>query len=98
MYCLTIKANGLVERFKQSKECLCNLLLKKETWEDYLDMCIYAYNTSRHVSSLFTPFEVMFGQKAILPIDLSSGSSGADAVELIENDQVMRKRLQISGC
>lgn len=54
---------------------------KKETWED---SCIYAYNTSRHESSLFTPFELMFGRKAVLPIDLYSGSNGAD--EIVEDD------------
>ena len=58
---------------------------KKETWEDYLDTCIYAYNTSRHESSLFTPFELMFGRKVVLPIDLSSGSNGVGADEVIGN-------------
>ena len=57
---------------------------KKETWEDYLDTCIYAYNTSRHESSLFTPFELKFGRKAVVPIDLCSGSKGTD--EIVEND------------
>ena len=37
---------------------------------DLLDTCIYAYNTSVHESTSFTPFEVMFGRKAVLPIDV----------------------------
>ena len=45
---------------------------KKESWEDYLDTCIYAYNTARHESSKFTPFELMFSRKAVLPIDIRS--------------------------
>ena len=44
---------------------------KKEQWEDYLDTCIYAYNTSKHESSKYTPFEVMFGRQAVLPVDIS---------------------------
>ena len=44
---------------------------KKEQWEDYLDTCIYAYNTSKHESSKYTPFEVMFGRRAVLPVDIS---------------------------
>ena len=74
---------------------------KKETWEDYLDTCIYAYSTSRHESSLFTPFELMFGRKTVLPIDLSSGSNGVGADEVIENGgdeeallDARRKRLE----
>ena len=50
---------------------------KKETWESYLDTCIYAYNTSRHETSLFTPFELMFGRKSIIPVDLDNGSEHA---------------------
>ena len=55
---------------------------KKECWQDYLDTCVYvyAYNTSRHDSTLFTPFEFMFGRQAVLPIDVRS-----DAIEAVDN-------------
>lgn len=33
---------------------------------------VYAYNTSKHESSKFTPFEVMFGRKAVLPVDVAA--------------------------
>ena len=45
---------------------------KKECWEDYLDSCVFAYNTSKHESSKFTPYEVMFGHRALLPIELGT--------------------------
>ena len=48
---------------------------KKESWEDYLDTCIYAYNTARHESSKFTPFELMFSRRAVLPIDIQCDAS-----------------------
>ena len=32
---------------------------------------VFAYNTSSHESSLHTPFEVMFGRKAVIPIELT---------------------------
>lgn len=51
--------------------------MKKSAWEDYLDTCVYAYNTSVHESSRFTPYELMFGRKAILPIDLEFGDQEA---------------------
>ena len=61
----------MVERFNQT---LQNMLVKfvadkKESWADYLDLCVYAYNSSRHESSKFSPFEVMFGRRAVLPVD-----------------------------
>ena len=48
---------------------------KKESWEDYLDSCVYAYNTAKHESSLYTPFELMFSRKPILPIDIRADGS-----------------------
>ena len=43
---------------------------KKENWDEYLDTCVYAYNTSVHESTSFSPFEVMYGRRAVLPIDI----------------------------
>lgn len=42
---------------------------KKKSWDDFIDTCVFAYNTSQHESTKFTPFELMFGRKAYLPID-----------------------------
>jgi hypothetical protein len=42
----------------------------KELWDEHLDSCTFAYNTSRQESTLYTPFEIMFGRKAVLPIDI----------------------------
>ena len=43
---------------------------KKENWDEYLDTCVYAYNTSVHESTSFSPFEIMYGRRAVLPIDI----------------------------
>ena len=64
-----VKANGLDERFNQT---ILNMLTKfikkkKTTWEDYLDECVYAYNT---VIQVYTRFELMFRRKAVIPADL----------------------------
>ena len=50
---------------------------RKSSWEDYLDTCVYAYNTSVHESSRFTPYELMFGRKAVLPVDLEVSQKSA---------------------
>ena len=42
---------------------------KKEKWSLYLDTCAFAYNTSRHNSTKITPFYLMFGRQAYLPVD-----------------------------
>ena len=65
------------ERFNQT---LQNMLIKyidpkKNLWAQFLDTCIFAYNTSAHESTKFSPFELMFGRKAVLPIDINMGNS-----------------------
>ena len=50
---------------------LVKFVANMESWGDYLDTCVYAYNSSKHESSKFSPFEVMFGRQAILPVDLT---------------------------
>ena len=49
---------------------------KKNAWEDYLDTCVYAYNTAVHESSRFSPYELMFGRNAILPVVHDSTTCG----------------------
>ena len=68
------QANGLDERWKQT---LKNMVVKyahekMEEWDIYLHSCVFAYNTSKHASSLYKPFEVMFGRKAVLPVQLTT--------------------------
>ena len=65
------------ERFNQNlQNMLCKYIgTKKEQWEQYLDTCIYAYNTSIHESTRFSPFEVMFTRKPVLPIEINMGES-----------------------
>lgn len=67
----------------------------RENWDAYLDTCTFSYNTSRHESTLYTPFEVMFGRKARLPIDIdmdgpnvpefseATASEHQDSIELL---------------
>jgi len=43
---------------------------KKDSWEQFLDTCVFAYNTTQHESNHYSPFELMFGRRALLPTDL----------------------------
>lgn len=63
------------------------IVTKKDHWEDYLDTCVYAYNTSVHESSRFTPYELMFGRKAVLPIDLEIAEQDASDLLMDYLDQ-----------
>ena len=41
----------------------------KEMWDEFIDSAVFAYNTSTHESTTYSPFEVMFGRKARLPVE-----------------------------
>ena len=56
----------------------CQVYARKE--RSCLDSCVFAYNTSKHASALYTPFEIMFGRKAVLPIDASVQKDGTELI------------------
>jgi hypothetical protein len=42
-----------------------------ERWDEGLDILAFAYNTSEHCTTEVTPFSVMFGREARIPVDLT---------------------------
>lgn len=57
----------------------------KNLWDQYIDTCVYAYNSSKHESTAYTPFELMFGRKARLPIDIEIDEHDPEEL-IIDND------------
>ena len=54
-----------------------------------MDTCIYAYHMSKHESSKYTPFEVMFGRRAVLPVDISKKPLGEQPeMEEFDDNQI----------
>ena len=42
--------------------------------------CVFTYNTSRHESTKFTPFEIMFNRTATLSIDIAMRKNSPEAM------------------
>nr|XP_047129866.1 uncharacterized protein LOC124805802 isoform X1 [Hydra vulgaris] len=76
------QANGLDERFNQTIQLMlvkfCND--RHSTWDTHLDACTFAYNTSRQKSIKYTPFELMFGRKPILPIEFEVAGESPESL------------------
>jgi hypothetical protein len=76
------QANGLDERFNGTLQGMLVKFIKdkRDQWDELLDTCVYAYNTSVHESTAFSPFELMFGRKPILPIDIEVTAKDPEAL------------------
>ena len=78
------QANGLNERWNQTlKQMLVKFCTeKKKEWDTLLDTSVFAYNTAKQQSTSYTPFEFMFGRKAVIPVDLEyEKGSGAEILK-----------------
>ena len=57
----------------------------------YLDTSVFAYNTAKQESTLYSPFELMFGKKANLPVDINYASQ--DGEELLKDYNENRENI-----
>jgi transposase InsO family protein len=67
------QCDGLAERFNKTLVDMLSTSAKchPEYWEEYLRPICFAYNTSVQSSTGYTPFFLMYGREARLPVDLS---------------------------
>jgi uncharacterized protein YdeI (YjbR/CyaY-like superfamily) len=69
---------------------------KKVDWKTYLPQLVHAYNATRHASTGYSPYFLMFGREIRLPLDVIQGLSSPVDEEPSHAEYVrkLRKRLQ----
>ena len=70
------QSDRLVERFNRTLLSMLATSIDKnqENWEDHIRAVCMAYNTGRQPTTGYSPFYLMFGRQAKLPIELAYGS------------------------
>ncbi len=73
------QGDGLVERFNRTLLSMLATSIKdcQGSWEGHIRAVCMAYNTSVQPTTGFTPFYLMFGRNARIPVDLMYGTNPA---------------------
>ncbi|KAI5324478.1 hypothetical protein L3X38_033551 [Prunus dulcis] len=89
-------ANGLAEAFNKT---LCNLLKKvvgrtKKDWHEGINEALWAYRTTYRTPTQATPYSVVYGVEAVLPLESQIPSLRMAIQEGLTDEENAKLRLQ----
>lgn len=71
------QCNGLVERYNHTFAEMLSMYVNSyhNDWDGLVDFVTFAYNTSRQESTGYSPFYLLYGREAVLPVDVALGNN-----------------------
>ena len=70
------EGNGQVENLHRTmKRMLTAREEQPGAWDEQLDLCMMAYRSSVHASTVHFPFELIFGHEMRIPLDVMMGNA-----------------------
>eukprot|EP00794_Sanderia_malayensis_P018510 gene18510-biopygen15597 len=66
-------------------------------WDEWIDQAVFAYNTGVHESTGISPYEMVFGRPARMPIEVELGMPLRNPSSQSDYSQSLRKAIQIAN-
>ena len=91
------ECDGLTERFNRTLKTMLSCFVNEHQndWDEYLQYLAYAYNTSTHATTNHTPFEVVYGRKPKISLDLIIENEAEPNDEIYELDEASQESLVV---
>jgi len=92
------QSDGLVERANRTIQNMLTTTTNSKTgdWENCLPKVCLAYNTSKHASTGYTPFYLMFGRQPHMPLDVIYGIAPNHAEEHCQYVSNLRETMELA--
>jgi hypothetical protein len=89
----------LTERFNQTliSHLIRYVNAEANDWDNYLQPVVFSYRVTQQASTKFTPFELMYGVKALLPIDLETVADPTEASQVDVMERVTAFATDLNG-
>jgi hypothetical protein len=93
--------NGQVERFNKTLCTMLSMFINEHqnNWDELLPYVIYAYNTTPHSTTGYSPYQLIYGRVPALPIDrmyLTTEQTMQD-IDLYEFTRLMKERIKLAN-
>ena len=86
-------ANGLVEAFNKTIIKLLKKFVKRD-WNEKLSECLWAYRTTVRTPTGNTPFSLVYGCEAVIPLEIQMPSLRVALITKMTTEDNDRLRLQ----
>jgi hypothetical protein len=87
------QSNGMTERFNQTLATMLTHYTqhRQKDWDRYLPYVLYAYRTSPHSITKYSPFYLVYGREATYPFDIFVRDANTTNVESLCTEEEVRK-------